>query len=211
MTGARELDYYISECALGHMYRNICLLEPDKPIEGLPTEYPEETAPLKDPISRVLAPFIQRTLNPDTDADDAEPHAESENSHSEQLHAHYSREMRYICVTHTLVDQPDVRLKEEEVVLGTILANCVQSRWRNDRTYRMRLHAEGLVNDIRGQIVQLEKSPSDDELRSALLCAWDVWVWTQHHRDRGFIESFSLIALGLTIDYLKRLGGLPQA
>jgi hypothetical protein len=26
--------------------------------------------------------------------------------------------MRYICVTHTLVDAPDVCLKEEEVMLG---------------------------------------------------------------------------------------------
>jgi hypothetical protein len=32
---------------------------------------------------------------------------------------------RYICVMHTLgVDVPDVCMKEEEVVLGTILANC---------------------------------------------------------------------------------------
>jgi hypothetical protein len=31
---------------------------------------------------------------------------------------HYVCEMRYICVTHTLVDAPDVCLKEEEVMLG---------------------------------------------------------------------------------------------
>jgi hypothetical protein len=31
----------------------------------------------------------------------------------EQLHEHYD-----ICITHTLVDVPDVCLKEEEVVLG---------------------------------------------------------------------------------------------
>jgi len=44
-----------------------------------------------------------------------------------------------------------------------------------------------------------------------LLGAWEVWAWAQHHRDREFIESFSLIVLGLMFDYLTRLGGLPQA
>ena len=210
VTGARELDYYLSDRALGDMFRNIKLLDPDKPIEGLPTELPEAVAPLKDPISHVLAPLIQRTLNQDTDADGAEPRAESENGHAEQLHAHYVREMRYICVTHTLVDTPDVRLKEEEVVLGTILANCVQPRRRMDRTYKMRLHAGGLVNDIREQIVRSdsEETPTKDPLRSGLSRAWGVWVWAQHHRDREFIESFSVIALGLMFDCLD---GLPQS
>ena len=212
MTGARELDYYLSDRALGDMFRNIKLLDPDEPIEGLPIESPEAAAPLKDLISHVLAPLIQRTLNPDAEADGAEPGAEGENDHAEQLHAHYVREMRYICVTHTLVDTPDVRLKEEEVVLGTILANCVQPRRRTDRTYRMKLHAGGLVNDIREQIVQneSEETPTKDQLRSGLSRAWDVWAWAQHHRDREFIESFSVIALGLVFDYLKRLDGLPQ-
>jgi hypothetical protein len=37
---------------------------------------------------------------------------------AEELYAHYMREMHYICMTHMLVDAPDVRLKEEEVVLS---------------------------------------------------------------------------------------------
>src|SRR6266849_10999482 len=147
VTGARELDYYQSERALGLMFRNIELLDPEEPVEGLPTK--PTRSPLKDPISNVLAPLVQRVLNSDPDPDGAEPESESENGHVEQLHEHYVCEMRYICVTHTLVDAPDVRLKEEEVVLGTILANCAQSRWRSDRTYRMKLHVEGLVDDIR--------------------------------------------------------------
>ena len=213
VTGARELDYYISERALGYMFRNVNLLDPDKPVEGLPAVSPEISAPLKDPISHALLPLVQRTLNSDTEGnedwerDDADP---AENGHAEQVHDHYVREMRYICVTHTLVDQPDVRLKEEEVVLGTILANCVQSRWRNDRTYRMRLHSEGLVNDIRGQIVQSKEMTTPEQLRYGLSRAWDMWAWAQHHQDKEFIQSFSLIVLGLLFDNLKRLDGLPQ-
>jgi RNA-dependent RNA polymerase len=209
VTGARELDYYVSDRALGHMFRNIELLNPEEPVEGLPTTSPEAISPLNDPISHVLAPLVQRVLNSDPDPDGAEPDSESENGSVEQLHELYAREMRYICVTHTLVDAPDVRLKEEEVVLGTILANCAQSRWRSDRTYRMKLHVESLVDDIRGQIFQMEETPTEEQFRSGLSRAWAVWTWAQHHRDEEFIESFSLIALGLIFSLLKRLDGLP--
>jgi len=203
VTGARELDYYVSERALGYMFRNIKLLDPERPIDDLPTQLPEAIPPLEDSISRVISPLVQRALMSDPDTED-------ENDDAEQLHEHYAREMRYICVTHALVDAPDVRLKEEEVVLGTILANCAQPRLRNDRTYRMKLHTEGLVNDIREQIVQIEETTTDEQLRSGLFRAWVVWVWAQHHRDREFVESFSLIILGLIFDYLKRLDGPPQ-
>jgi hypothetical protein len=116
---------------------------------------------------------------------------------------------------HKLVDRPDI-LPKEEVVLGTILANCVQRRLqprrRTDRIYRMKLLAGGLVNDIREQIVQSEseETPMEDQLRAGLLRKWDVCAWAQHHRDREFIESFSVIVLGLMFDYLGRFGGLPQ-
>jgi RNA-dependent RNA polymerase len=213
VTGARELDYYVSERALGFLFRNIELLDPEAPIDGLPTNPPNAKPPLKDPISHVLAPLVQRVLNSDPDLGGAEPDSESEDDHAEQLHEHYVREMRYICVTHTLVDAPDVRLKEEEVVLGTILANCAQPRWRSDRTYRMKLHVESLVDDIRRQIIQIEETPAptEEQFRSGLSHAWAMWAWAQHHREKEFIESFSLIALSLVIGYLKRLDGLPQA
>ena len=215
VTGSRELDYYESERALGYMFRNIELLDPKEPIEGLPTKPTKANPPLEDPISLVLAPLVRRTLNsnpnPDT-PDGAEADSESENGHAEQLHAHYVREMRYICVTHTLVDAPDVRLKEEEVVLGTILANCAQSRWRSDRTYRMKFHVGDLVNDIREQIVQIDGALTlEEQPRASLSRAWEAWAWAQHHRDEEFIESFSLIVLGLIFDSLKCLDGLPQA
>ena len=75
----------------------------------------------------------------------------------------------------------------------------------------MELHVEGLVDDIRGQIVQIEETPTEEQFRSVLSRAWAVSSWAQHYRDDEFIESFSLIALGLMFDHLKRLDGLPQA
>jgi len=212
VTGARELDYYVSDKALGHLYRNIELEDPIKPVEGLATECPGGTPPLEDPITRAVAPIIRHILNSVTDAAaTAAEQAGADNEHAEQMHEHYVREMRFICITHTLVDAPDVQLKEEEVVLGTILANCVQSRWRTDRSYRMKLHAEELVGDIRLQIIQYEeKQPNEEQLRAALTRAWATWCWAQHNRDKDYIESFALLVLGVVFDCLKRLGALPE-
>jgi RNA-dependent RNA polymerase len=145
VTGARELDYYISDRALGYPYRNIELRDPKEPVEGLATESPQEIAPLQDPITRAVAPCIRKTLNLTHEEAATAEQSSADDGHAEQVHAHYAREMRYICVTYTLVDAPDVCLTEEEVVLGTISANCVQPRWRSDRSYRMRLHAGNLV------------------------------------------------------------------
>ncbi|KAI0253552.1 RdRP-domain-containing protein [Lactifluus subvellereus] len=203
-TGARELDYYESDRALGYLFRNISLRDPNEPI-GFPTAPPGPIAPLGDTISCALAPLVQNTLNAPP-----EPHR-AENSQMEELHAHFVSEMRYICVTHTLVDAPDVRLSEEEVVLGTILTNCTQPRWRSDRSSRMMLHAEGLVHDIRSRIVPSEGTWTDEQLGAGLPSAWAGWGWAQHHRDKEFIESFSLIMLGIVLDCLEGRDGLPKA
>ncbi|KAI0253555.1 RdRP-domain-containing protein [Lactifluus subvellereus] len=205
VTGARELDYYESDRALGHLFRNISLHDLNEPIEGFPTASPGPIAPLEDTISCALAPLVQNTLNAPPESHRAE------NSQMEELHAHFVSEMRYICVTHTLVDAPDVRLSEEEVVLGTILTNCTQPRWRSDRSHRMKLHAEGLVHDIRSRVVPNEGTWTDEQLRAGLPSAWAGWGWAQHHRDKEFIESFSLIMLGIVLDCLEGLDGLPKA
>ena len=209
VTGARELDYYKSDKALGHLYRNINLENPINPVDGLETEFPEGIPLLEDAITRAVSPVIRRILSTVTAAAAEQPDAD--NGHTEQIHEHYVREMRFICITHTLVDAPDVQLKEEEVVLGTILANCAQSRWRTDRSYRMRLHAEDLVGDIRSQIIQFEgEEPSEEELHAALSRAWATWCWAQHNRDKNYMESFALLVLGVVFDCLKRLGALPD-
>jgi RNA-dependent RNA polymerase len=219
VTGARELDYYISDRALGNLYRNIELRDPKEPVEGLATQRPEEIAPLQDAITRAVAPCIRKTLNLTHEEAAAAEESSAGDGHAEQVHAYYVREMRYICVTHTLVDAPDVCLTEEEVVLGTILANCVQSRWRSDRSYRMKLHAEELVEDIFTQIVPCKEGESrkatEEELRHALPHAWSAWCWAQHDRaqhdrDSEYIESFALLILRIVFHCLKRLGGLPD-
>lgn len=217
VTGAHDVKFYESDRALGHMFRSITLRDPSEPIDGFPMTPTGVIAPLDDPISRALAPLVQSALNTNTDfITTASPAAlpAADIPQPEELHATYVREMRYICVTHTLVDTPDVRLKEEEVVLGTILATTTQPRWRSDRAFRMRLHSAALVRDMRVQMVPREKedAPTQEEMRAGLPIAWGMWCWAQQHRDTDmeFIEGFSLIALGVVLDCLKRLDAIPE-
>jgi RNA-dependent RNA polymerase len=169
VTGSRELDYYESDRALGYLFRNIEIQDLNEPIEGFPITFSGEVAPLEDAISRALTPLVQGTLNTGTEPPGAE------NKQVEELHAHYVHEMQYICMTHTLVDTPDVRLTEEEVVLGTILGNCAQSRWCTERSRRMRFHAEEFVQDIYTQIVPDQGPLTEDKLRTGLSKAWAAW------------------------------------
>ncbi|KAF8260153.1 RNA dependent RNA polymerase-domain-containing protein [Lactarius quietus] len=214
VSSAREQEFYESDRALGYMFRSITLRDPSEPIDGFSTAPLGPIAPLEDPISRALSPLVQNTLNANTTSTTTAAAAAADIPQPEELHACYAGEMRYICVTHTLVDAPEVRLEEEEVVLGTILATTTQPRWRTDRAFRMRLHSEALVRDIRSQIVRMAKEdePTEEELRLGLSIGWEIWCWAQHHRDdKEFIESLSLIALGVVLDCLMRLGALTKA
>lgn len=222
VTGARDLDYYRSDRALGDLFRAIDLYDPHEPLKDFPTFSPR--APLRDAISLALMPLVRYTA---VDSPDAEGAAtETRNARVvDSLYAHYVREMRYICATHTLIDAPDVRLTEEEVVLGTILANCTQPRLRSDRAYRLKLQSETLVRDIRSHLIasapgrDAPRSSSssssgpltEPQLRDGLRDAWAMWCWAQHHRDAEFVESFALVALGVVLDCLKRLGALPDS
>ena len=220
VTGARDLDYYKSDRALGDLFRAIDLYDPHEPLKGFPITSPR--APLRDAISLALEPLVRYTAVVGPDCAGTATAGRNAQVDPDALHAHYVREMRYICATHTLVDAPDVRLMEEEVVLGTILANCTQPRLRTDRAYRLKLQSETLVRDIRSHLIASApgRDPSSSsssgpltelQLRDGLRDAWAMWCWAQHHRDAEFVESFALIALGVVLDCLKRLGALPDS
>jgi RNA-dependent RNA polymerase len=205
VTGARELDYYESDRALGYLFRNVHLDDPDKPSDDTLDTHLKPTPPLGDVISQAIAPLIQHTLG-------IAETPETENVEAVGLYDRFLREMRCVCMTHTLLDSPDVQLTEEEVVLGVILAKSTQPRLRKDRGYRMRLHAETLVRDIRSRIAPAEGGQrTDKDFRDGLQKAWATWGWAQHHRDKEYVDSFSFVALGVILDCLKQLGALPDS
>ncbi|KAH9989066.1 RNA dependent RNA polymerase-domain-containing protein [Russula compacta] len=186
----RRVDYYESDRALGYLFRGV----------DLQTTPPGEVAPLEDAISLTLVPLVQNALGT-TPAG-----LRTEEVRMEDLHTWYASELGFICMTHGVSISSDVRLTEEEVVLGTILAKCWHRRWRRNRADRMRAQTETLVRDLRAQIVPVNSPLAGRVLRRGLRDAWAVWGWAQHHREKPFIQSFSLVALGLVLDILERLG-----
>jgi len=200
--GTRQVDYYESRRALGHLFRNINLHSPNELLDRIPMTHLEEIAPLEDAISRTLAPLIQSALNGSLES------LQTENVRTADLHIRYASEMRFICVTHSIAISPDVHLSEEEVVLGITLGKRSQQLSRTDRGERMRMQAEMLVRDLRAQIVPIDAPLVEEDLRRGLRDAWGVWCWAQHRREKPFIQSFSLVALGLVLDVLEQLGAL---
>ncbi len=121
-----------------------------------------------------------------------------------------------------------MRLSEEEVALGAILAKCSQRRWKKDRTHRMREHAAQLVHYVRHQRRALgapldrdkDKAkgkgngkdkgkdgagPPEEELRAALERAWAAWDFGMRNRTTFGAQSFALIGLGVVCDMIEKL------
>ncbi|KAI0359884.1 hypothetical protein OH77DRAFT_1419222 [Trametes cingulata] len=199
----RPSDYYESTRALGALFRNFEI----KPVKAPSSSYPngEPAAPVRDPplsdtISRVLQGAVQRRIgrfhNDERDVAALEP-----------IFRHYAEELRYICLTHALSDHAGVRLSEEEVAVGTILAKCTQPRWRRDRMQRMRMHAGQLVRHVKYARLRapMAKDAGEAELVGALRRAWLAWDFGMRNRAVFGARSFSLIALGVVCDMLEKL------
>ncbi|KAI0045365.1 RdRP-domain-containing protein [Auriscalpium vulgare] len=209
LSDANDNDYYESDRALGHLYRSIQLQSIDDPLD-IPTASSDGHRPLTDPISIALAPIVKRTLAKDAQGSPNPDWEDPTATLPATLHALYAKEMRYIRTTHTLTDAPGVQLAEEEVVLGTILSHCTFERWRKDRIERMKLHVDGLGKDIRARIIVNVTEADDPARREGLRVAWATWSWCQKNMDKEVMESFSLIALGVVLDCLKKLEAIPD-
>jgi len=128
-----------------------------------------------------------------------------------KLFQQYTDELRYICNTHTLSDEPGLRLLETEVVIGTILAKCVQKRWRKDRIYRMKRHTQAVVQEVQRQLCPTREVNDIPVLRQSLDRALNAWCFSiVHHQEFG-ANSFGLIGLGIVFDCLDKLNGLSPS
>jgi RNA-dependent RNA polymerase len=199
-----HVDYYESSRAIGHLFRNVNMHElPDR----IPVVSPGEARPLEDAISCALAPLVRSAL----DMTFSSIQTMGTRAGAEDLHAWYALEMQFIGMAHSMSTSPDACLSEEEVVLGTILGKCSQSCWRTDCANHMRMHTEVLVSNLRAQINTVHSLPSTTEdLYSSLWDAWAMWSWAQHHREEPFIQTYSLVALGLIFELLECFGALPN-
>ncbi|KAH9850349.1 RdRP-domain-containing protein [Lenzites betulinus] len=211
----RPSDYYESDRALGALFRNFEI----KPVQPPASSYPNgppaapvREPPLSDSISRALQPGVQHHLGRGI-ATATLATSDADVAALEPLFRHYAEELRSLCLTHALAERAGVRLSEEEVVVGTILAKCAQPRWRRERMYRMRVHAAQLVRHVRHARLRapLEADAGRDELVGALRRAWLAWDFGMRNRAVFGARSFALIALGVVCDMLERLDGLDDA
>ncbi|KAG1741976.1 RNA dependent RNA polymerase-domain-containing protein [Suillus lakei] len=202
----RPTDYYESDRALGHLYRNIQL-------DDIPTYVPQQLEkPLSDLISVTLRPLVERQLERRVRPSKLKVSMNS-------IYSAYLDELIYVATCHTLSRVPGARLREEEIVVGTILAKCSQKRYKNDRTYAMRECISVLIRDIRSRMLpESMKNASPDEVRDGLENGWSAWALSHEKYKEGHekgtegygAQSFGLVALGVVLDCLEQLEELPS-
>lgn len=148
-----------------------------------------------DPISLALMHRIRHSTGFTYPMDDVRFQKETH-----KIFTSYVDELNYICLTHTVSNEPGVRLLEAEIVVGAIVAFCSVRRWRKEKKAKMRLHSSSLAKDVRDQL-----TPSGihtDPLES-LERAWAAWSYSVYHQSQFGANSFGLIALGVIFDALR--------
>jgi hypothetical protein len=191
----RASDYYKSDRALGHLYRGITLEDiPD----ALP---PHQGNPEAHPISKVLDPLVRRHCLPGS-------LGHTPTTWIESLYVTYREELAYISSAFSLSKAPGFRLREEELVIGTILAKSTHKGYRTSRLRAMRENMGFLVQDVKEQLVGRLEGLSESALKERLAVAWDAWRFSlaKATSEKFGPESFGLIGLGLVLDCLERLG-----
>ena len=200
----RASDYYKSDRALGHLYRGITL-------QDLPEVLPlgQEPNAAAHAILKTLDPLVRRHL-PGSTGHTPTPMIEA-------LYVTYREELAYISSAFSLSKAPGSRLREEELVIGTILAKCPHKGYRTSRLRAMRDNMGFLVHETREQLVgRLKDVSSESALEEKLGVAWDVWRFSLDRSalraspaENFGLESLGLIALDLVLECLEKLGTLP--
>jgi len=189
----REVDYYESPRALGRLYRAVSLKPPPERARE------ESVDPSNDNITLALR---QKVLGVIPNLQEVERTREQEIL---KLFEHYQDELSYISSTHVITNHPGARLAEEEIVTGTIVAKSTETRWRNERVYRMKLNSTALANETRRQLTKGWERSRDLGAIEAIEEAWRAWIYSVRNRMQFGANSFGLIALALIFDVLNDL------
>ena len=156
---------------------------------------------LSTALKRIVQPYISVDIDPQ-----AFPRSVIE------LFELYQEEMQVISATHTLTNDPSVRLTEEEIVIGTILADCSQRQLWKDRIQRLKTHAGALVRGVEDELAGGTdgRERTRESMLLALRRAWEAWMFGAYHPKRFGANSFALIALSLIFDRIDDLKGLQE-
>lgn len=211
----REGDFYQSDRALGRLFENVELLPTNAASNARSDSTHQRSSDATavnigdDPIHTTLTPFIRDVLSVMESTSDLHHECTAPST----LFERYARELRYIRVTHSLTDSPTDILAEEEVVVGAILSNCANKRWRKDRTSSMNLHAGMIVKSIREEFIANPRGADETNVMAALKAAWETYEWALIQRVQDGegnpsvegIDSFQWVVLGVVLDCLGEL------
>jgi RNA-dependent RNA polymerase len=198
------LAYYRSDKALGQLYRAIQI---EKPSSFADIRLPPglEVGPAY--ISKRLRPLVEKHFPPSTG-----------NKNDQRVittklvnwFKDYVAELTHIAHAHSLSTDALVRLDEQELVLGTIMAPSTQPRHRREKVARLKLHMRNLVKMTALNFGQLKANTTRMELQSSLKMAWESWEFSVNQADTFGGPSFGLIALGYTLRVLKLLSAKAE-
>ena len=210
MNDSKSADYYLSQKAIGRLFREIELpaLDIVRRVNQMQRrKLREEEGEEED--DRLVTQLGQIRLRDDDqvdvavfgriidfiDATDVDPdHRVS----AFALFDRYTAELKTICASHTISYRRDSMLTEEEVTVGTIVARTSQPRYRKDMISKLRDQTSLQVKGVRNELVSEE-----DGFETKLHKAWALWRVTQDERELMGARSLGLIALGVIFDTIR--------
>ena len=116
-----------------------------------------------------------------------------------EMYTRYVSELRTICADHTLSYAKNAMLSEEEVMVGTIVAQCSQPRRRRDLMSQMREQATALVDGVRSDLSGEEGTLPEKSLERA----WVAFRLAEIEEDTFGARSLAWIAMGETFEAIR--------
>ncbi|KAG8910185.1 hypothetical protein FRC01_006476 [Tulasnella sp. 417] len=186
-------DYYTSIRALGVLFRAVQLGDPEPdPIEEALNQEGFIRNVLQVKVFDILKNSGLQLLD---------------SNFFRQLFARFSYELKYQCATHSLVQGPNSRLNEEEVVIGTILCKSTtanESRKRRNLMERLAKQSQNLVEQIKWEILGDRSFLSPEEQLARAWTCLDV-AWEVARANKFGKNSFTLVALTSVLDALQEI------
>jgi len=182
-------DYYESFRALGVLFRNIRLDQDRTPVVN--PNVPKQRDIVKKALTNRVNAILRLRILPPVGAQEFD-----------KLFHQFSYEVKYQCVTHKLSQNPNGRLREEEVILGTILGKttaAAESRKRRLLVDRLGKQSRNVTHFVKTAIAG---GFSDPAIR--LDRAWkalDVAYEFVDHKKFG-AKGFALVCLSSVLDAL---------
>ena len=209
MNDSKSADYYLSQKAIGRLFREIELPALDI-VRRVGRMQREKLHEEEDDL--LVAQFGRVSLRDDDQVDvavygritqfieDADVVDPDDRARAFILFDRYIADLKRICAAHTISYRRDAMLTEEEAAVGTIVAKTSQRRHRRDMISKLRDQTNLQVKGVRNELVS-----EGDGFETRLRRAWALWRVTQEERDLMGARTLGLIALGVIFDTIKEV------